>query len=73
MLGVIFVSLLRVTAAAMLLPPPPLRACLSDVDHAAQALLAELKEKKQHMQAEIDNSMTVKLHKMAYEIDFDAY
>ena len=25
------------------------------------------------MQEEIDNSMTVKLNKMAYEIDFDAY
>ena len=37
------------------------------------ALLEELKEKKQKMKDEMENNMTVMLHKRAYEIDFDAY
>lgn len=35
--------------------------------------MEELKEKKEWMENDTDTSMTVELHKRAYEIDFDAY
>ena len=43
------------------------------VDKKLQKLLFKLNTKKAAIENEIQNSAAVKLHKRAYEIDFDAY